>query len=55
MGSSRQPVQEVASYLDVSAALPEALRHHGDHVFVVVQQLLHQLAETGLRFLILDL
>lgn len=42
-------------YLDVSATLPEALGQHGDHVFVVVQQLLHQFTETSLRFLILDL
>lgn len=50
-------IQEVAEdhlILDMSATLPEALGQHGDHIFVVVQQLLHQLTETTLHFLILD-
>lgn len=44
-----------SSYLHVSATLPEALCQHGDHVLVVVQQLLHQLTEASLDILILDL
>lgn len=47
--------QRFTSHLDVPATLPEALSQHGDHVFVVVQQLLHQFTETGLDILILDL
>lgn len=43
------------SHLQVSATLLEALSQHGDHVFVVVQQLLHQFTETRLLILILDL
>lgn len=43
------------SHLEVSATLLEALSQHGDHVFVVVQQLLHQFTEPGLLVLILDL
>lgn len=43
------------SHLQVSATLLEALSQHGDHVFVVVQQLLHQLTEARLLVLILDL
>lgn len=43
------------SHLDVPATLPEALGEHGDHVFVVVQQLLHQLTETSLHVLVFDL
>lgn len=47
--------QGVSSHLDVPATLPEALSQHGDHIFMVVQQLLHQFTETGLNVLILDL
>lgn len=43
------------SHLQVSATLLKALSQHGDHVFVVVQQLLHQFTETRLLVLILDL
>lgn len=43
------------SHLQVSATLLEALGQHGDHIFVVVQQLLHQFTETRLLVLILDL
>lgn len=43
------------SHLQVPATLLEALSQHGDHVFVVVQQLLHQFTETCLLVLILDL
>ena len=42
-------------YLDVSAAFPEALGEEGDHVFVVIQQLLDQLTEATLHLLVLDL
>lgn len=44
-----------ASHLQVSATLLEALGQHGDHVFVVVQQLLHQFTVTRLLVLLLDL
>lgn len=44
-----------SSHLHVPATLPEALGEHGDHVFVVVQQLLHQLTETSLHVLVFDL
>lgn len=43
------------SHLQVSATLLEALSQHGDHVFVVVQQLLHQFTVTRLLVLLLDL
>lgn len=42
-------------YLDVFATLPEALGQHGDHVFVVVQKLLHQFTETCLDVLVFNL
>lgn len=42
-------------YRQVFATLLEALSQHGDHVFVVVQKLLDQLAEASLHVLILDL
>lgn len=47
--------EQLLQHLDVSPTLPEALGQHGDHVFVVVQQLLHQLAETRLHVLLFDL
>lgn len=54
-GSSVVVLRMSASHLEVSATLLEALSQHGDHVFVVVQQLLHQFTEPGLLVLILDL
>lgn len=42
-------------YRHVLATLLEALSQHGDHVLVVVQELLDQLAEASLHVLVLDL
>lgn len=54
-GPSRTGSPLSVSHLQVSATLLEALSQHGDHVFVVVQQLLHQFTEPGLLVLVLDL
>lgn len=42
-------------YRHVFATLLEPLSQHGDHVFMVVQKLLDQLAEASLHILILNL
>lgn len=42
-------------YRHVFATLLEALSQHGDHVFMVIQKLLDQLAEASLHILILNL
>lgn len=42
-------------YRHVFATLLEALSQHGDHVFMVIQELLDQLAEASLHILILNL